>query len=54
MKVGENKDSIDTTNVHSENFYSKPSVVKHLLTKFDNESGLGNVVSTEEETGEQL
>jgi hypothetical protein len=50
MKVRKHEDGIDTTDVHSEDFYSESSIVKHLFTEFDNESGLGDIVSTKEET----
>jgi hypothetical protein len=50
VKVRKHEDGIDTTDVHSEDFYSESSIVKHFFTEFNNESGLGDIVSTKKET----
>lgn len=45
MEVGKDEEGIDSSDVHVKDFYPEPSVVEHLLTKFDNKARLWDVVS---------
>jgi hypothetical protein len=49
VHVGEDKEGIDSTDVHIIDFDPKTSIVKHLFTHLNDKSRFRDVISSEEE-----
>jgi hypothetical protein len=50
VHVGEDEESVDSTNVHIVDFNPETGIVEHFFTHLNNESGFRDIVSSEEES----